>query len=148
MDLLELLKKDIGRSFTASKSSAGKWLDYTLEKVEEGELHFSLVVKQDMCNPFQQLHGGIFALIMDEAVGLAFYTVCKGEFYTTCNLNVEHLRTAALGEKLLAVGKVIKHGRKVAYTEGSIYNEKNELICRATSNLIHTGKLIFDIYAS
>jgi acyl-coenzyme A thioesterase 13 len=122
-------------------------MQYILQKVEPGEVHLQLEVLPAMCNPLQQLHGGIFSLIMDEAVGLAFFTVCEGLFYTTCNLNVEHLRSANLGEQLLAVGKVIKHGKKVAYTEGSIFNSKNELICRATSNLINTGKQLQDFYA-
>jgi acyl-coenzyme A thioesterase 13 len=146
--LFDLLKKNIGGPFVESKSAAGKWMQYTLQEVKEGEVCLRLTVLPDMCNPLQQLHGGIFALIMDEAVGLAFYTVCKGEFYTSANLHVHHLRSAALGEVLYATGQVIKHGKKIAYTEGTIRNANNEIICRATSDLIYTGKRIFDLYAS
>ena len=145
-DTYHYIKKDEGGKFHGSKSAAGNWMQYILHKVEPGEVHMALTVLPEMCNPLKNLHGGIYSLIMDEAVGLAFFSVCKGEFYTTCNLNVEHLKSAALGEKLIAIGKVVKHGKKVAYTEGSIYNSKNELICRATSNLINTGKRIFDFY--
>jgi uncharacterized protein (TIGR00369 family) len=147
MNTYQYIKQDEGGTFHGSKSAAGNWMQYTLAKVEPGEVHLQLNVLPDMCNPMMQLHGGIFCLIMDEAVGLAFFSVCEGDFYTTCNLNVEHLRSAALGEQLLAVGKVIKHGKKIAYTEGSIFNSKNELICRATSNLVNTGKKLKDFYA-
>ncbi len=146
--LFALLQKNIGGAFLESKSAAGKWMQYTLHDVKEGEICLRLTVLPDMCNPLQQLHGGIYALIMDEAVGLAFYTVCNGDFYTTANLHVHHLRSAAVGEVLYATGQVIKHGKKIAYTEGTIRNEKNEIICRATSDLIYTGKRIFDLYAS
>jgi uncharacterized protein (TIGR00369 family) len=147
MNTYQYIKQDEGGKFHGSKSAAGNWMQYTLAKVELGEVHLQLTVLPDMCNPMMQLHGGIFCLIMDEAVGLAFFSVSDGDFYTTCNLNVEHLRSAALGEQLLAVGKVIKHGKKIAYTEGSIFNSKNELICRATSNLVNTGKKLKDFYA-
>jgi uncharacterized protein (TIGR00369 family) len=147
LDTFSYIKRDEGGKFKGSKSAAGNWMQYTLHKVELGEVQLKLTVLPDMCNPMQQLHGGIFCLIMDEAVGLAFFSACEGEFYTTCNLNVEHLRSANVGEELIAIGKVIKHGKKIAYTEGSIYNSKNELICRATSNLVNTGKKILDFYA-
>jgi acyl-coenzyme A thioesterase 13 len=147
LGIYQFLKQFEGGPFKASKSAAGNWMQYILKEVNQGEVHMQLNVLPDMCNPLGQLHGGIFALIMDEAVGLAFYTVCEGEFYTTVNLNVEHLLSAALGEELTAIGKVIRHGKKIAYTEGSIYNSKNQLICRATSNLVNTGKHIFDFYA-
>jgi acyl-coenzyme A thioesterase 13 len=147
MDTFQYIKQYEGGAFAGSKSAAGNWMQYNLQKVALGEVHLALTVLPQMCNPMQQLHGGVFSLIMDEAVGLAFFTVCGGMFYTTCNLNVEHLRSANIGEKLLAVGQVIKHGKKVAYTEGSIFNSKKELICRATSNLINTGKQLEDFYA-
>jgi acyl-coenzyme A thioesterase 13 len=146
MDTYKHLKQFEGKLFAESKSEAGKLLNYTLTKIEPGLVEFTLEVTPQLTNPLQRLHGGIYALIMDEAVGLAFYTACDGAYYTTVNLNVEHLYSSALGEKIKAVGKVIRHGKKIAYTEGEIYNEKNELICKATSNLINTGKRIFDLY--
>jgi acyl-coenzyme A thioesterase 13 len=142
--LYEFLKAYEGGPFSASQSRAGNWLQYTLHKVELGCVQIKLTVRDELCNPWAQMHGGIFALIMDEAVGLSFFTVCNNEHYTTSNLHVEHLKSAPLQEVLIAEGKVIKHGRKVAYIEGTIYNSKMEIICRATSNLINTGNLIFD----
>jgi acyl-coenzyme A thioesterase 13 len=142
------LKKYEGTQFTESKSAAGQSLQYILHQVTEGSVTLQLTVLESMTNPWKGLHGGIFALIMDEAVGLAFYTVCKGEYYTTVNLNVEHLMSASIGEILYATGTVVRHGKKIAYTEGSIYNSQNQLICRATSNLINTGKRIFAVDAS
>jgi acyl-coenzyme A thioesterase 13 len=146
-DSYQLLKANEGGPFKESISKAGNWMQYILHKVEPGEVHLRLKVLPDMCNPLDALHGGIYALIMDEAVGLAVYTVCEGAFYTTLDLNVAHLFSAPLGEELTAIGKVIRFGKKIAYTEGSIYNAENKLICRATSNLVNTGKRIFDFYA-
>jgi uncharacterized protein (TIGR00369 family) len=143
----DTVKKYEGGAFTESKSAAGALLNYTLHHVAPGEVHLAMQVQAHHCNPLQHLHGGIYALIMDEAIGLAFYTVCDGAYYTTVNLNVEHLLSAPLNENLIAIGRVIRHGKTVAYTEGDIYNSAGALICRATSNLINTGKRIFELYA-
>jgi acyl-coenzyme A thioesterase 13 len=147
LDFCTYLRQYVHKPFTESRSEAGKLLHYTLTKVEPGNIELALTVLPQHCNPSQKLHGGIYALIMDEAVGLAFFTVCAGEYYTTVNLNVEHLYSADLNEKITAVGKVIRHGKKIAYTEGEIYNSKGSLICKATSNLINTGKRIFTLSA-
>jgi uncharacterized protein (TIGR00369 family) len=141
---LQLLLTFLNVPFTSSRSEAGKLLNYKLIAVNEGEIKFEFVVDKKLCNPGMHLHGGIYALAMDEAVGLAFFTICNGEYYTTVNLNVEHLYSAPLGETLIATGKVIRHGKKIAYTEGEIHNSANQLICKATSNLINTGKRIFE----
>lgn len=145
-DPYEMLKSSEGGPFKEIKSGAGRWMQYTLTRVERGEVTFSVTVLPDMCNPLNALHGGIYCLMMDEAVGLALYTVCEGDFYTTVDLNVAHLFSATCGEVLTCQGKVLRKGKKIAYTEGSIFNAKGELICRATSNLVNTGKRIFDFY--
>jgi acyl-coenzyme A thioesterase 13 len=138
------VKAHEGGKFLASESAASRLLNYTLSKVELGRIEMKIVVTEQLTNPLKGLHGGIYALIMDEAVGVAFYTQCNGEYYTTVNLNVEHLYSAQLGEEITATGYVVRHGKKIAYTEGEIYNAAGQLICRATSNLINTGKRIFD----
>jgi acyl-coenzyme A thioesterase 13 len=146
--MYEHLKQYEGKRFTESKSAAGQSLQYILQDIKPGSVTLKITVLESMTNPLKGLHGGIFALIMDEAVGLAFYTVCKGEYYTTVNLNVEHLMSAGIGETIYATGTVVRHGKKIAYTEGSIYNSEHQLICRATSNLVNTGKRIFAVDAS
>jgi acyl-coenzyme A thioesterase 13 len=134
------VKQYEGQPYLDSKSAAGKLLRYTLIDVQEGRITIKLTVTEQITNPFGGLHGGIYALIMDECVGLAFYTICNGELYTTVNLNVEHLWSAMLGEEITATGYVVRHGKKIVYTEGEIRNANGDLICRATSNLVNTGK--------
>jgi acyl-coenzyme A thioesterase 13 len=144
---LEKLISYKGQAFTASNSAAGQWLQYIIHDVSAGTIALKLIVRPELTNPWQQLHGGVYALIMDETLGLAFATASMGAYYTTVNLNVEHLYSANLNEEIIATGRVIRHGKKVAYLEGEIKNSKNELICRATSNLINTGKRIFTLDA-
>jgi acyl-coenzyme A thioesterase 13 len=144
---LETILSCKGKPFTASKSAAGQWLKYIIVDAKAGEIILKLTVLPEHTNPWQQLHGGVYALIMDETLGLAFATASLGEYYTTININVEHLYSANLNEEITAIGRVIRHGKKVAYLEGEILNSQNQLICRATSNVINTGKRIFTLDA-
>jgi acyl-coenzyme A thioesterase 13 len=95
---LETLISYLGKPFTASNSAAGHWLQYTLHAVDAGSIALKLKVRPELTNPWQQLHGGVYALIMDETLGLAFATASMGAYYTTINLNVEHLYSANLNE--------------------------------------------------
>jgi acyl-coenzyme A thioesterase 13 len=142
---LETLISYKGQAFKASNSAAGHWLQYTIHDVAKGSIALKMTVQPQHTNPWQQLHGGVYALLMDETLGLAFATASMGAYYTTINLNVEHLYSANINEEIIAYGRIIRHGKKVAYLEGEIKNSKNELICRATSNLINTGKRIFTL---
>lgn len=143
--ILEQLKNWEGKKVELSKSAAGVWLEYYIEKIESGEAAIWLHVKNEMTNPLGNLHGGMIAMIMDEICGLAHLTLGKETFYTTVNISVDFLWSAALGEKIFAKGKVIRSGKKIANIEGEIFNENKECIARATTNLVNTDKLMFDI---
>ncbi len=143
-NLLALIASYKGGPFQASESRAGNWLQYIIKDAQAGMVQIELTVLDQHCNPWKQIHGGVTALVMDEIIGLTFLTVSNGELYTTVNLNTEYLKPGLLGDVLIAEGKVIKHGKRIAYAEGTIYNHKKEIIARATSNLLNTGNLIFE----
>jgi acyl-coenzyme A thioesterase 13 len=142
------LKLYEGEYFTQSKSAAGKWLNYKLLEVNDTRLKASLIVREEMTNPSKQLHGGIYALICDELCGLAFYNMGYPTFYTTVNLHVDYLRSAILGEEIIASAKVIRAGKRIAYVTCDLYNTLNEHLAHATTNLINTNKAVFELDAT
>lgn len=139
------LKQLEGKHFTQSHSKAGKWLHYKIERVEAGEIEVSIVVRENMTNPNNMLHGGMAAMICDEICGLAFYSTDSPTIYTTVNLSIDYLYSAPVNSTITAIGKVIRKGKKIAYTECCIYSDSGDLIVRATSNLLNTGKPTFEL---
>lgn len=144
-EILNRLKLWIGRIMTDTRSSAGAWLRYRLDYIEPGYVEVSLEIRPEMTNPVGNLHGGMGAMICDEICGLAFYSLGQPTYYTTVNLTLDYLYSAPKGSRIKAVGKVLRHGKKISNTECYIYNETGQVIVHAKSNLVNTDKPVFTL---
>ncbi len=146
-DTIKKLKNLESQYFTNTNSQAGKWLNYKLLKAEAGEITISVLVRNDMTNPNGHIHGGMIAMICDEVCGLSFFSMGYETYYTTANIIVDFLYGAPEGTVLKAKGKVLRAGKRVANVECYIYDEQNNIIAHATSNLINTEKKVFNLNA-
>lgn len=67
------------------------------------------------------VHGGVYATILDTAMGAAVVSLLgAGETTATTSLYVEFLRAAREGETLTARGDVLRRGRHIAFAEGNL----------------------------
>jgi uncharacterized protein (TIGR00369 family) len=128
-----------GKLITDSRSPAGNWLRFTLDKIEKGRAELSLEVHYDMTNPYGNIHGGMMAVVMDEAIGWSVVSLDTDNHYTSLNLNVDFLYAIHKGERLKAVAEVIRTGKKIIHVECHVYDMQERLLGKATSNLIVTS---------
>lgn len=78
------------------------------------------VVKQHL-NINGVVHGGVYATILDTAMGASVVSLLgDGETTATTSLYVEFLRAAREGETLTARGEVLRRGRHIAFAEGNL----------------------------
>lgn len=134
---LETLKSWIGKDASASISPLMRWLNPTLLKVEEGELEFSYVIREEMTNPMGILHGGTTAAIIDDAVGAAVWSLGKPQLYTTVNLAVDYFASAKVGETIIAKTGITKNGNQIINTACELWNaDRSRMIAKGHSNLI------------
>lgn len=133
------LKQYLGKQMTGSPSEAGNWLAFTLDHIEKGTATISLTVRPEMTNPYKNIHGGMMALVIDESVGWAVLSLESPINYTTFSLNVDFLYAIKMGERLKAVSRVIRAGKKIINVECLVYDMQERLLARASSNLINTG---------
>src|ERR1700744_4460464 len=90
--LLEWLKEHYeGKQVNGSLSQAGNWLQFRLEKLEKGAAEISLIVRPEMTNPYGNIHGGMMALVIDEAIGWSVISLDAGQHYTSMNLAMDFL---------------------------------------------------------
>ena len=136
---LAFFQAQIGQPMHQSPSGVGRWLAGTLRVVEPGRTVIEYVVRPDMTNPIQTLHGGAAAAILDEICGLTTITLGREFAYTSINLSVDFLNPARLGETLMAEANVVRAGRNVIHVEGRITNAEGKLIARCNTNLVQTG---------
>ena len=91
-----------------------------LVRVEPGEVELSLPFRDDLTQQHGFLHAGIVTTLVDSACGYAALSVMDRE---SAVLSVEYkvnLLAPALGERMRAVGRVIKAGRTLVVCTGEV----------------------------
>ena len=85
------------------------------------------------------LHGGVTVTAADIVAGFAAYTlVPENHGVVTGEIKLSFF-SPGIGEKIHAIGKVIKPGRKLSFCESEIYDLRGgtkKLIARASSTMI------------
>jgi uncharacterized protein (TIGR00369 family) len=93
---------------------------------DAGKAVLSMQVRPDMENGAGWLQGGILAAIADEAMALALYTlVSENEGIATISESTSFVKGIKRGG-IIAEGRVIKKGRRVAFAEGEVYADNDE----------------------
>jgi acyl-coenzyme A thioesterase 13 len=138
--VLQFIKDNFeGKMVTDSRSPAGNWIGFTLEKVEKGAAVLVAEVRKEMTNPYGNIHGGMMSLLIDEAVGWAVVSLDTDLHYTSLTLNVDFLYSIAEGEKLRASSTVLRVGKKIINVEVHVHNMEGKILASASSNLIVTN---------
>ena len=138
--ILQFIKDNFeGKFVEGSRSAAGNWMRFTLEKIEKGSATISLEVREEMTNPYGNIHGGMMALVMDEVIGWGVVSLDTDNNYTSLNLNVDFLYAIKQGERLRATSNVVRAGKKIIHVECHVYDMQDRLLGKASSNLIVTG---------
>ncbi len=106
-----------------------------VDRVRDGEAALEMAIRADMLNGAGWLQGGVLVSLVDEAMALAIYTTLdEGQRIATVSESTSFLKGAREG-RLLAVGRVVKRTRRVAFAEGAVHREgvEGELLARTTA---------------
>jgi uncharacterized protein (TIGR00369 family) len=127
----------VGKELNQSPSNFMNWLRLTLLAAERGSMTCSYTVREEMINPYQILHGGVTAGIIDDLIGATVYTLGLHARYTTVNNNIDYFAPAKLGDKIIAKTSIIKQGKTIINVQCEIFLETNQrLIAKGTSNML------------
>lgn len=91
-----------------------------------------------LLNPMKQIQGGYLCAMLDECMSVACM-VASGMTHVapTAEMKTTFLRPAAPG-KIRGIGKVVRWGSRVAFTEGELYDPEGRLLAKATGTAIPT----------
>lgn len=106
--------------------------------IGRGEAMLEMQVRPDMHNGAGWLQGGVFTSLTDEAMALALYTIIDDdERIATVSESTGFLKGVREG-KLVAIGKVLKKGQRVAFAEGEVRRETpdGELLAHTTAAFV------------
>lgn len=139
MNALSVLQSFTGKVFTQSPSPFMVWLAPVVLLAEEGHLEFEYKVRPEWLNPAGNLHGGVTAAIIDDALGATMFSLNEPFFYSTINNTIDYFSAAVEGDVLIAETRIIKRGRQFINAQCDIWNaDKSRLIAKGYSNLFKT----------
>jgi len=123
------------------RAPIGEKLGFHLVEIERGRAVFEATPDPSVYNPFGAVHGGYAATVLDSACGIAVHSQLEANRgHTTLELKVSYLKGLnAQSGKIRAIGRTISVGRRVAFAEATLHDEKGRLCATATSTL-----LVFD----
>lgn len=96
--------------------------------------------RTEFANPMRQVQGGYLCAMLDEVMSVACM-VASGMTHVapTLEMKTSFLRPApADGARLKGVGRVVKWGRTVAFTEGELLDGEGRLLAKATGTALPT----------
>jgi acyl-coenzyme A thioesterase 13 len=136
--VVELFRSYIGKNVDENVPVVVRWLDLKILEVNAGHVVISTLVRPDMCNPANVLHGGLQCTIIDEAIGMSVGTLGVDNFHVNTNLSVDFLDKAMLGSTVIAEARVVRAGKSLKNVQCELRHTDGKIIARGSSNLFRT----------
>lgn len=109
---------------------------------EKRELTTRFTPPPSFASPRGAVQGGLIAGFLDEVMGGALLATTDGSQHgqklpLNLDMKLSFVRMVPLGP-IIAKGRVVKAGKRVAFLEGELFDEEGKLLARATSTAIPT----------
>lgn len=114
-----------------ASSSFHASIGITVERVRPGSVDLRLEAGPGHVNLQGTVHGGVLATLADTAAGLAVRSaIPTGSRHVSVNLDVQYLAPARVGT-LLATGRVVRMGRRIAFADADVTDADGAVVARA-----------------
>ncbi len=98
---------------------------------DAGTIEVSFTATAQFLNPAGDVQGGFLAAMLDDTLGPALVaTLGEGEWAPTTDLHVQFLTSAKPGE-LRGHGRVVRHGRYIAFLAGELRGANGDVVATA-----------------
>lgn len=112
-------------AITSSFASQGLMRTFGAElvRIERGEVELAMPWSDQVTQQHGFFHGGVVGALADTACGYAALSLAgEGEAGLTAEYKI-NLLSPAQGERLIAVGRVLKPGRTLIVAQGDVFTE-------------------------
>ncbi len=121
---------------TGSQTLGFRMLSVSQERMEV-EVAFDAKAEL-LANPMKQVQGGYLCAMLDECMSVACMVASKMTAVApTAEMKTSFFRPAMPGE-LKGIGRVVRWGRTLAFTEGELYDADGRLVAKATGTAVPT----------
>jgi len=126
---------------TRNQPSGSRTLGFRMVAVSQEEMRVEAAFEADadrLANPMRQIQGGYLCAMLDEVMSVACMVASK----MTCVAPTVEMKTSffrpALPGTLKGVGKVVRWGKTIAFTEGELFDSQGRLVAKATGTAVPT----------
>jgi uncharacterized protein (TIGR00369 family) len=106
---------------SVARQSAMTTIGARLVEARRGTVTIELGHGEHILQQNSFVHGGVLGMIADSACGYAALTMLEANKTVLTTEYKIHFLSPALGEKFIAVGRVIKPGRQLSVVQGDVY---------------------------
>jgi uncharacterized protein (TIGR00369 family) len=120
------------------KPPVGSTFDMELLDFAHGRVVIGLPPREWQYNPLGTVSGGVCAVLIDSALGLAVHsTLGAGDFFATLELSVRYLRPVTVASGLLRCeASVVSAGRKTATATATVHDAADRLVSTGTTTYL------------
>lgn len=112
-----------------------------LVDVGDGWAKAELDLHPESLNVWQVPHGGVLFAMADLVTGVAAFTQ-RMELCLTVQSSIDFLSAHGPEGHITAMGKVVRAGRRLSFSEAEITDEQGRLLAKASSVLSFSGKKV------
>lgn len=136
----DLANKVVSKMFDQDWFS--QWMGIERVEVKPGRCVLRMIVKKEMLNGFQILHGGIYFSIADSA--LAFASNSHGRMAVSVETSISHLISCKEGDVITAVAEEMSLSNKIGVYYITLTNQDNKKVALFKGTVYRTEKEWFD----
>ncbi len=124
------------------KDLFSQWLGIEVLEIKEGYSKLQMVVRQEMINGFEIVHGGIAFSLADSA--FAFACNNRNNLSVALEASVSFIKAVVPGDLLIAEAKEFHNGRSTGLYHITISNQDNKDVAFFKGTCFRTGKKLID----
>jgi uncharacterized protein (TIGR00369 family) len=127
-------KVDLIQKYNES-NAFGALIGMAFKIIEPGKIEYRLKVKKKHLATPRAAHGGLLGALVDGALGTAALSLVYKDLkaVSTIEYKLNFLAPALMDDELLAIGKVISHGKRILVVTCEVFcvNREKKLIATA-----------------
>jgi uncharacterized protein (TIGR00369 family) len=127
---------------TVNQPKGSETLGFRMIAIDQAnkQVEATFEAREAFCNPMGQVQGGYLCAMLDDVMSVSGLVVSgMTHVMPTLEMKTSFLRPAlADGGTLRAIGRVVKWGRTIAFTEGELYDANGKLLAKATGTAMPT----------
>lgn len=120
------------------KDSFSKWLGLEVTEFREGYCKLQYIIRDEMLNGHEIVHGGIIFSAADSA--FAFACNSQNIISVALDVHITFVRSAKKGDRLFVEARELHLGNKISLYDISTKNNSGELIAAFKGTAYRTGK--------